>query len=191
MDAGSVRIAFSPYPDGEPEEGLKKSFIDRINGYPHGEIQFATHDSDHGIGADWPIIILEIIGVSGALFFAIPATHKKIRETCGEWSRIADNLERFLTWFGGEPVSYSIEAAFLRALQHLHKKTSVLDLEVIAASEVPGPSNVASGSFERSPLLYYVLVFRGRDTGYVMVIDSRLEVVHEHELGLDPRFLEQ
>ena len=194
----SVKIVLTPYED--PATGVDwpeqtpiviKRLQELLCSYPGGEVEYRIKETNHGIGADWPTITLELLGIASVLFFAIPALHKKIRETLTEWKTIKKELDSFCEWLiGKEPVfSYSIEKAFLDALGHLESKTNILELELIEAIQIPGKSGAPVPGFETSPRLYYLFLFReDNEHAYVLLLDSESKMVVYKSLGLDPRY---
>ena len=162
------QIVIAPYKD--PAEGLdwneqttflKKQLEEHLATYPEGKVKFSLSESDQGIGADFPTIVLEILGIGSTLFFGIPALHKKIRKTVEEWAKIIENIKKFVKWIGiSEPVfSYSIEFAFVEALSYLREKTKIDDLILLECREILGKCDSLKKEFARTPLVYYLFIF--------------------------------
>ena len=162
--------------------------------YPEGKIEYHIEETDHGIGADWPTITLEVLGIAGGVFFGIPALHRKIRETITEWKQIKKTVDSFLEWLGRKEriLSYSIEKAFLDALEHLESKTDILELELLEAIEIPGKSSSMDYSFKTSQLLYYLFIFREQDERiFILLFNSQLKMLFCKSASLDPRYADK
>ncbi|MCH8126733.1 hypothetical protein IIC38_12320 [candidate division KSB1 bacterium] len=155
----SIKVIIAPYKD--PAEGLDWNeqtpiviykFKEKLLSYPNGEINIKFYETDHGIGASFPTILLEIIGIASTLFFGIPTLHKKIRESLVEWKKIKEESDKFVEWLGNIiPIrSYSIEKVFLDALSHLESKANILDLKLLEVKEFFGKTSSIKPSFEKN-----------------------------------------
>jgi len=195
----AVGLVLAPYKD--PAEGLdwseqtmiiKQRLKTNLDSYPEQPLEYALRETDHGVGADWPTITIELLKWS-ALFFSIPATHKLIRETVQEWKEIKKTLDKIVAWIKKDDavVSYSIEFAFLKTLEFLETRCDVSELELAAYFEIPGGERIQGKSkFESVPILYYGFVFQNYPTeAHVLLYSSRQEQIAHHRLLLDPREL--
>ena len=192
----SVRLVLTPYND--PAEGLdweeqtpliRERIAKSIKEIVSEDLKFKIHETDHGIGADWPTITLELIGTATGLFFGIPALHKKIREALSEWKLIKDKLGKLIYWIENhEPVaSYSIEVAFYDALGYLAKSEDVDNLILVEAKEYVGKTGSTDPTFESALLVYYFLALADNANWlHVFLYDSRLELHFYRKLPLDP-----
>lgn len=191
------QIVIAPYKD--PSEGLdwneqkilvKKQINEHLSTYPGGKVRFSMSESDQGIGADFPTIVLEILAIGSTLFFGIPALHKKIRKNVEEWVKIKENIEKFIDWISNsEPVvSYSIEFAFVKALSHLQGRTKIDHLILLECREIIGKCDSLKKEFARTPLVYYLFIFRESDELlHVLLMDCKLRFHIDKLLPLDPR----
>lgn len=167
-----------------------------INSFHDVPTKRKLKESEYGAGASWPSIILEIIEISGIILIGIPALHKKIRETLSEWKEIKANVDKLLCWLSSEKrvSNKSIDIAFLHVLEHLSKKTNVLELEPIEAEEILGLSGFIDPSFENAEIVYYSFKFRkDNEKLFSVICDGELNIHSDVELHLDPyqRFLEK
>lgn len=197
----SVKIILAPYKD--PAEGLdwheqtpliRKELHGILSNYPFGKVEYKIEETDHGIGADLPTILLEIIGIGSTLFFGVPALHKKIRETIGEWKKIWEEVKNFIKWINKKQpiISYSKEIAFLKALEFLETKVGdkILEIELYGLVEISGKSGKIEKKFETSPLLYHLFLFKYEEEYiYLVASNSLLEIVVDKKLTLDIRNL--
>lgn len=179
------------WPEQTPE--ILDRIAEKLSSYPDGPVQYEANETNHGIGADWPTIVLEIFKWGAGLAFSIPATHKLIRNSISEWKLILQHLRKFLVWAQGtvDPVSYSIEVAFLEALEILEAETNPHDLEFLNSFSIPGKPAFLPASFDTSLLNYYGFVFReeSSEKAYLVVLTSQLEQVVFETFKLDHRFL--
>jgi hypothetical protein len=196
-----IKTALSPFHDPAegpdwPEQAVDatRKITEVLLSYPDGKVDFSISEGDHGIGADMPVLVLEILGIGTTLFFGIPALHKKIRETIQEWKKIVCNVERLLKWIGrGVAItSYSIEVAFYKSLTEIEQLTDVSNLTLIEAVEFKGKSDSVIEGFEYSPFAYYWFVFReGDERLFLILMDSRLKLHLRKVLPLDIRMFNE
>ena len=192
----STRFVLMPYSD--PAEGLNweeqtplhhERISKAITDHFSNHLQFKLHETDHGIGADWPTLTLELIGTATGLFFGIPALHKKIREAISEWRQIKNEISKFISWIKrNEPVvSYSIEVAFYDAIDYLSALEDVDNFELADIKEFAGKSGSMKAQFESALIAYYFLAFAD-DAGWlhIFLYDSRLERHFYKKVPLDP-----
>lgn len=176
-------------------EQMKQELAEYMDKFPEGKIEYALKETDHGIGADWPTVLIEIVEYAGMAFFVIPALHKKLRETLSEWKIIMQKIEKIVTWISKKKaiIVYPIETAFLKVLEHLERKTDILDLELVNATEIIGKADaIYKPSIENASLIYYLFILKeASERCYIVLIDSHLKFVFSHVLGLDPRFREK
>jgi hypothetical protein len=152
-------------------------------------VKFRLEESEFGIGASWPSIILEIVEIGGLVFIGIPALHKKVRETLSEWKEINKNIDKFVSWLSNKKTisTKSIEVAYLAALTHLDAKTDVNELELLEAQEIIGHSGFITPKFENTQTIYYSFKFRkGDEKLYAIILDGYLNIHNYVELYLDP-----
>jgi len=192
----TARFVLKPYSD--PAEGLdweeqtplhhdriSKGITDRFS----NNLQFKLHETDHGIGADFPTITLELIGTATGLFFGIPALHKKIREAISEWRQIKDEISKFISWIKkNEPVaSYSIEVAFYEAINYLSTFEDVDNFELTDVKEFVGKTGNIKARFESALIAYYFLAFADdAEWLHIFLYDSRLKRHFYKKVPLDP-----
>ncbi|MDY6970666.1 MAG: hypothetical protein SVR08_18730 [Spirochaetota bacterium] len=152
-------------------------------------IKLSIKESDIGIGASWPSIIIDILEIGGLVFVGAPVIHKKVRETLSEWAKIKGHFDKLFSWLKKNKriESQSIEVAYLKALEHLSKKTNVMDLEVIEAQEILGKSGSIEPDFENTELIYYCFKFKNSDSKlYSLIIDNHMTIKSDVDLHLDP-----
>jgi len=153
------------------------------------EVTIEVSDGDIGGGADYPVVILRILEIGGFILLVIPAVHKKIRETIGEWRKIKENLDKFIEWLSPQRRvhSYSIEIALLSALAHLSRTVNVDELELVRADEILGVSGSLEPSFDNSEVVYFEFHFLEPGTRrHIVIMDWHLNVLLTHELRLHP-----
>ncbi|MDA2933460.1 hypothetical protein MYX82_03865 [Acidobacteria bacterium AH-259-D05] len=195
----AVKLVLAPYED--PVKGLdwqeqtpmvKQRLETKLDSHPEGPIEYVLKETDHGIGADWPTITIEFLKWGG-LLFSIPAAHRLIRETIQEWKEIKKTLDKIIAWIQEDEqiVSYSIEFAFLKALEFLESRGDVSQLELVNYFQIAGGETIDNRShFESAPILYYGFVLQDKNSeAHVLLYSSRLEKIAHHRLTLDPRDL--
>jgi hypothetical protein len=146
---------------------------------PAGEVSYRSEETDHGLGLDWPTLTVDVLKVGALVVFGIPILHKKVRDTVAGWREIKATVDKAVGWLARKhPVlSYSMGKAYLEALAHLDAETDVLELELLTAVEVAGPTNHASRSFETSEVCHYLFAFRqGDERIFLVVYDSKLKL---------------
>lgn len=162
-----------------------------LRSYPDDTLEFLIREGNHGIGADAPVLILEILGIASLAFFGIPAFHKKIRETIEEWKRIATTARKVVSWISSRfpVISHSIEVAFYHLLLELDRDIPVGELSLMHATEILGKADAPAPSFDSAPMVYYLFVFRHADEWlHLIVLDCHLRIHVQKVLPLDPRF---
>lgn len=192
----TARFVIMPYSD--PAEGLdwdeqtplhRERISNDLADHFSSHFQFNLHETDHGIGADWPTITLELIGTATGLFFTIPAIHKKIREAISEWKQIENEISKFISWLKKKEsvASYSIEVAFYDAITYLSKLEDVNNLELSHIKEFIGKSGNITARFESALIAYYFMAFSD-DTEWLhlFLYDSRLKRHFYKKVPLDP-----
>ena len=153
------------------------------------ELSIEASDGDIGAGADYPVVILRILEIGGFVLLGIPAVHKRIRETLGEWRKIKENLDKFMAWLSPQRRvhAYSIEIALLSALEHLSRKVDVEELELVRADEILGVSGYPEPSFENSELVYFEFHFiEPGARRHIIIMDWQLNMLLTHVLPLHP-----
>ncbi len=157
---------------------------------PAGEVSYRVEETDHGLGVDWPTLTLELVKVGALVIFGIPILNKKVRDAIAGWREIKATVDSMLSWLSAKhPImSYSIGKVYLDALEHLDTKTDVLELELVTAIEIPGPTNQMKRSFESSAICYYLLAFIHTDNQlYILVYDSMLKLHLSTSVPLSPQ----
>ena len=196
------KIVLAPFKDpavggdwGEHSQRISDHLSALIKDYPV-DIEFKLSIGVEGGGADFPIVILEIVALGSAAFFGVPKAYQKMKEAIKGWREIWSEMERFLSWLKKkEQVSrYSIEVAFLSCLARLGGRAQVDQLELIEVQEFLGSSGYVSPSFENTEVIYYLFIFReNKEKLYIMCCDERLQVHVDKMLILNPltRFHEE
>ncbi len=189
------KIVLAPFKDpavggdwDEQSKGIHDHLSALIKDYP-ADVEFKLSTGVEGGGADFPIVILEIVALGSAAFFGIPKAYQKMKDTIKGWREIWSDMERFLNWLKKkERVSrYSIEVAFLSCLAGLSGRTQVDQLELIEAHEFLGSSGYVSSSFENTEVIYYLFIFReNSEKLYITCCDERLQVHVDKMLILNP-----
>ena len=111
---------------------------DRFNKYSAQSIPAKIEVKNIGKGADWEVISISIPAVATALFFTIPATHKKIRESIEEWHRISNEFKRLVKWMSfTSPVYYSDHFLFLSSLASFDDTVDVSNLIYLGSNKLP------------------------------------------------------
>ena len=125
-----MELIIAPYKD--PAYGLdwpeQTSIIieklESILGSYDEKVQFQLLEKGIGVGADWPVIAIKISAITGTAFFAIPAAHKKIRESLEEWKIIGKNFLKLIDFISDSEriITYPIQVLFLDAIASLEKQ---------------------------------------------------------------------
>jgi len=156
-----------------------------VNGHP---ISFSVKETDHGSGAGWGTLTIELVWTAAGLFFAIPAARKKIKDAAEGWEDILSDLEALLVRLGivERIVSYSMDHTYLEMLRKLSTSTSITGVRHLSAIEIPGDADPAQEEgLEASSLLYYVFVLSdGVGYMHVIVYDNRLNELNHLRLPL-------
>ena len=180
-----MEIVLSPYKDPSlgldwPEQTplIEAGLRARLSKWHAGSVEYQIRRTNHGLGADWPTITLALLSVAGTLFFAIPAAHKKVRESLEEWKKIKENLERLLAWVSPseEVASYPVELLFLDATLRTASGDSTEMLEFLGVDELPVPTEV-SGGF--TALKHYLFTFRTGEHIVLVAMDSGRRILWE------------
>ena len=115
-----------------------KLIQDRFNEYSTQSITAKIEVKDIGKGADWEVISISIPTIATALFFTIPAAHKKIRESIEEWHRISNEFKSFVKWMSfTSSVYYSDHFLFLSSLASFDDKVDVANLIYLGCKKLP------------------------------------------------------
>jgi hypothetical protein len=115
-----------------------KLIKDRFNKYSTANIAADIDVKNIGKGADWEVISISIPAIATALFFTIPAVHKKIRESIEEWQRISNEFKLLVKWMSfTSPVYYSEHFLFLTALASFENKVEVSNLIYLGCKTLP------------------------------------------------------
>ena len=70
-------ITDTPDDPGDPQASQRVSML--LQEYPEG-VEYSISDSEHGIGAGWQTITLEVLSIASGVFFGVPALRKKVKE---------------------------------------------------------------------------------------------------------------
>lgn len=90
-----------------------RRYNERLHAYPAGPVNGSVTIRNIGRGADWLVVVL----ILGGLFFTIPETHKKIRESLEEWQHIFKEFKSLVSWLvGKKAVIYPDQYLFMVAL---------------------------------------------------------------------------
>ena len=138
-----MEILINPF--GEPgddwEEKERKqveTLLSKLHDNPEGFIPAEVGIKNIGRGADWHVVSLTILSTATGLFFAIPAAHKKVRESLEEWRRIYNEFSRLLNWLAfSSPVYYPDHYLFLVALLKLDDDAEASELEYLGFHPIP------------------------------------------------------
>jgi len=118
----------------EEIDGLRR----KIESYPGGHIPAEIRTKDIGRGADWLVVSVTILSGATGLFFAIPATHKKVRETLEEWRLIFNEFSRFLDWLSiKDPVMLPVQYLLLVALNKLDEGCDASESVFLGINGIP------------------------------------------------------
>ena len=189
------KIVLNPFQDparGQdfPEQVpiIHKELIEQFGEYPQS-LQFELRDGAQGAGADWPVIILEVMALGSSLFFGLPKIYSKIGKAVEGWKQIWSDMQRFIEWLTKKEriVKYSIEIAFYCSLARLSKRRDVRDIELVQAQEILGQSGSVSPTFENTEISYYLFLFReGNIALHIMCMDQTLKTHVDQSLALAP-----
>ncbi|WP_417551522.1 hypothetical protein [Marinomonas fungiae] len=127
-----------PSDDWEEQQRNKQSLLRRLEENPDGNIPAEVGVKNIGRGADWHVVSITILSTATGLFFAIPAAHKKVRESLEEWRRIYNEFSRLLSWLAiNSPIYYPDHYLFLVALLNLDDDTEASELEYLGFHSIP------------------------------------------------------
>jgi hypothetical protein len=193
------KVVLSSVVDPTSYDGEETGAFKRVEGilaqYPDGTIDFRLTETDHGIGAGWETITLEILSIATTIFFGLPALHKKIKDSIAGWKNIKKDVDSLVSWLKKKKeyiASYSKEVAFFEALEQLEPKTEVQELEFYGLIEIPGKNTATETTFETTGLYYYLFLFKeDNERLFVLLYDSQLRLRMIYEAGLDYRFLDE
>jgi hypothetical protein len=138
-----MEILVNPF--GEPTDDFEKEeqaaildILDKLETYPDGHIPTEVGIKNIGRGADWSLISISILSTASFLFFAIPAAHKKVRESLEEWKRIYNEFSSLIKWLSFScPVYYPDHYLFLVALLKLDENTEASELIFLSSHPIP------------------------------------------------------
>jgi hypothetical protein len=138
-----MEIIINPFGDPsqhkvEREKEEVDSLLEKFECYSGGYVPVEVGTRDIGKGADWLVVSVTILSSATSLFFAIPAVHKKVRETLEEWNRIFKEFKRLLDWLSIEkPVMLPDEYLFLEALSKLDEECEASELVYLGVNRIP------------------------------------------------------
>ncbi|MBE0508694.1 MAG: hypothetical protein IBX50_18580 [Marinospirillum sp.] len=138
-----MEIIINPFGDPslhevEREKAEVDSLHSKIESYPGGDIPVEVTTKNIGKGADWLVVSVIILSSATSLFFAIPAAHKKVRETLEEWDRIFKEFKSLLDWLSiKKPVMMPDQYLFLVALSRLDEELDASELVYLGANIIP------------------------------------------------------
>jgi len=167
-----MEILINPF--GEPgddwEEKERKeirALLRKLEDNPGGYVPAEVGIKNIGRGADWHVLSLTILSTATGLFFAIPAVHKKVRESLEEWRRIYNEFSRLFNWLAfSSPVFYPDDYLFLVALLKLDEDTEASELEYLGCHPIPEDNPSLEGleamifNFKDSDILESVAISR-------------------------------
>jgi hypothetical protein len=138
-----MEILVNPF--GEPKDDLEKeeqtavrAILDKLESYPDGHIPAEVRIKNIGRGADWSVVSISILSTASVLFFAIPAAHKKVRESLEEWKRIYNEFSRLISWLAfSSPIYYPDHYLFLVALLKLDEDAEASELTFLSSHAIP------------------------------------------------------
>ena len=155
--------------------------------YDGGTVEYRTSEENRGLGADWVVVVLTVLSVAGSGFFAVPAAHKRVRESLEEWRRIRVSVDGLARWLGERRrvVGYPKELLFLDALHELDGVAGADEAVLLDASEVVVPDDY--GGFRPMPHSHFTFVLDGVLHVYAYDKQRRLLWSRRVELGdVDP-----
>lgn len=123
-------------------------YSERLHSYPPGPVDGSVAVRNIGRGADWLVVVL----VVGGLFFTIPETHKKVRESLEEWQRIFKELKSVASWLvGTKRALYPDQYLFLVALFSLAERIEPGELTFLGRTQLPEDNPDLA---DKGPLLF-------------------------------------
>lgn len=176
-------IVIGPYTD--PGDGLEwheqtpiimenlHSLFDENN----DKYNFKAIESNHGLGADWPTITIQISSLVGT-FILIPELHKLVRESLDEWKTIGEELTSVIAWLATKyPIeSYPKELLFFDMLEWLEVEYDIdaRNLELVDVDEdFPITEKRHGLDIDKS----YLFTLKTENTIYQIAIKNNREVV--------------
>lgn len=146
-----------------------------LNEYSSGSIHGLVSVRNIGKGADWSVIVLTITGI----FFAIPETHKKVRESIEEWQLIFKELKSlYLKVIPKKFALYPDQYLFLIALNSVISKTNLEALVFVGFSTLP-EENPDLDIYP--PLLFS---FQNQNTLYQYAVARHGELLWENQIQI-------
>ena len=181
----TVELIIAPYKDPScgldwPEQTpeIIKRLDTTLDSYDE-RVQFQLSEENIGSGADWPVIAINIAAIAGTAFFAIPASHKKIRESLEEWKLIGKNFLKLFEYISGTErvITYPIQILFLDAIENLAKQKNSENAVFLSATTLEKP-----GSFEHYTGLYE-FQFQIKDEVWCVTISGARELVQLKQIS--------
>jgi hypothetical protein len=177
-----MEIIINPFGDPsqhkvEREKEEVESLLQKFESYPGGYVPAEVGTKNIGKGADWLVVSVTILSGATGLFFAIPAAHKKVRETLEEWDRILKEFKRLLEWLSiKKPVMLPDEYLFLEALTRLDEDCEASELLFLGVNKIP-TGNPSLQGFED-------MVFSFQDGGMIesVAVSRSGEVLWHHSV---------
>lgn len=177
-----MEIIINPFGDPsqhkvEREKEEVDSLLQKIESYPGGYVPAEVGTKDIGKEADWLVVSVTILSSATGLFFAVPATHKKVRETLEEWDRIFKEFKRLLNWLSiNKLVMLPDEYLFLEALSKLDEECEASELVFLGVNRIP-TDNPSLQGFED-------MVFNFQDGGMIesVAISRSGKVIWHHSV---------
>lgn len=167
-----MEIIINPFGDPsrhriEREKEEVDNLLQKLESYPGGYIPAEVSTKDIGRGADWLVVSVTILSGAASLFFAIPAAHKKVRETLEEWDRIFREFKKLLDWLSiRKPIMLPDEYLFLEALSKLNEEYEASELMFLGVNRIPTDNPSLQGfedmvfSFQHGDIIKSVAVSR-------------------------------
>lgn len=110
--------------------GIMKEFSESVD--------YSIQETNFGVGADWPTIVLNVATIAGVGFIALPEAHKRVREALEEWQLVGANVKKLIEWIGGNEliVAQPIELIFITASEALLSLTKKDDAVFLKYEEI-------------------------------------------------------
>lgn len=181
-----MEIIYSPFGEIDDEEYKRvvdakiKEYESRLETFDCGPVEYSVRETNHGRGADLVTITVSLVSLAGTAFFAIPAVHKKFRETIEEWKKIGDELSSLISCVSGnDHPSLPIEFLFLEAVNDRASSNVTESLEFLYACEIP-----TQNTFGFDDIKTYLFVFRDVEKIELVAYDSRKTKLWSRQLPL-------
>ncbi len=147
----------------------------RVESWSGDRVEYRIRETNHGFGADWPTITLQILSFGATAFFVIPAAHKKVRESIEEWRKIKANIERLIAWVSPKKkvTSFPVTPLFLDAADQVFAADASYRA-FLGWFEIPLPVEVCGGI---AALRHWVFTFRSTTQTTFVAINNQRRVL--------------